>query len=367
MTRRRLFVVGGSLLVLLTALALSMVRSHAPDAPRATTIPDKSVLDMHVHTAGIGAGDSGCFIGRNLRESYKFRWYLKAFGTSLEELQREGDAVVIRHISERIAASRTVRKAVVLAMDGVIDAAGELDRERTQVYVPNEFVAAETRRYDNLLFGASVNPYRKDALQRLERVKADGAVLIKWIPAIMNIDPADPHLLPYYRKLRELDLPLLIHVGQERSFGPARDELGDPRKLVLALETGVTVLAAHIATTGESEGEDNFERILPLFARYPNLYTDISSLTQINKLGFLHRALQHPRLSERMIYGTDWPLQFFPLVSPWYHLRHVRMRDLYELSRIDSQWDRDVALKGAIGVPPEVHDRTWEVLKAPRH
>ena len=42
----------------------------------------------------------------------------------------------------------------------------------------------------------------------------------------------------------------------------------------------------HIAATGLSEGIDNFERMLPMFAKHPNLYTEISSLAQVNKLNY---------------------------------------------------------------------------------
>ena len=105
-----------------------------------------------------------------------------------------------------------------------------------------------------MLYGASINPNRPDALARLEKAKSNGAVLIKWIPAIMAIDPADPNLTGFYRKLVELDLTLLTHAGQERSFAHADDKLGDPLRLELPLSLGVTVIAAHIATTGENEG-----------------------------------------------------------------------------------------------------------------
>jgi predicted TIM-barrel fold metal-dependent hydrolase len=353
--------------VIAAAAAVSILLLATAGCAEFALLPaDKSVLDLHVHAAGIGAGGSGCFISRGLRESYRFDWYLDAFGTSLDELEREGDAVVLRHISERVAASTSTAMAVVLAMDGVIDASGQLNRDQTQIYVPNEFVAAEARRYSNLLFGASVNPFRTDALQRLEQVKRDGAVLVKWNPAIMHIDPADPALLPFYVRLRELDLPLLVHVGQERSFGPSRDELGDPVRLEPALQAGVTVIAAHIATTGKNQGESNFERILPLFARYPNLYADISSLTQVNKLGYLQRGLRYPGLAERMLYGSDWPLQFFPLVSPWYQTGRVPLGQLRQVSRLKNQWDRDVALKRAMGVPDSVFARTWDILGVSR-
>jgi hypothetical protein len=322
----------------------------------------KTIIDMHVHTAGIGAGGSGCFVAPALADSNRFAWYLRAFGVTREILERDGDGVVIAGIAARVAASATIDKAVVLAMDGVVDPDGELDLTRTEVYVPNEFIRRETSRYPNLLFGASINPYRPDAIERLRAARSAGAVLVKWIPAIMDIDPADPAIGPFYKVAAELGIPLLIHVGQERSFSNAADELGDPLRLVLPLELGVTVIAAHIATTGKSEGEGNFERLLPLFARYPNLFTDISSLTQINKLGYLQRALAVDGVSERMIYGSDWPLQFFPLVSGWYQIRRVPLPELRAIGWISNQWDRDVALKRAIGVPATVFDRSRRIL-----
>ena len=327
---------------------------------------DGGYLDMHVHTAGIGAGGSGAFVNREMQESFRFSIYLSAFGVDAEELESQGDAVVIEKISAQIAASRRVDKAVVLALDGVVDDEGRLDREATQLYVPNAFVATETRRYDNLCFGASVNPHRRDALQRLRQVKAQGALLVKWIPNIMHIDPADEAITRFYEELVALDLPLLSHAGRESSFASARDEYGDPRRLGLPLSIGVTVIAAHIATTGTNEDESNFERILPMFERYPNLHADISSLTQINRLDFLKNALGVPGLDERLVYGTDWPLQFFPLVSPYYHLDHIGLSAAKSVAAIDNRWDRDVALKEALGTPRHVFAKSAALLDADR-
>jgi predicted TIM-barrel fold metal-dependent hydrolase len=204
------------------------------------------------------------------------------------------------------------------------------------------------------LFAASINPYRKDAIERLVQAKAQGAVLVKWIPSIMYIDPADPAIIPFYQKMAELNMPLLTHTGMEKSFSHAKDELSDPHRLELPLSLGVNVIAAHIATTGESDGEDNFARVLPMFKQYPNLYGDISSLTQINKLGYVKKVLAHPELDGRLIYGTDWPLQFFPLISPWYHLDEINISQALAISKIHNQWDRDVALKIGMGLDKKV-------------
>ncbi len=215
---------------------------------------------------------------------------------------------------------------------------------------------ASALRHTNLLFGASVNPYRPDALARLEWAKAHGAVLVKWIPPIMEIKPDDPRLIPFYQKMVELKLPLLSHTGEEKSFSRADEELGDPEKLRLPLSLGVTVIAAHLASSEKYQGERGPDRLARLMREFPNLYTDISALTQINKPGILKEALTCPEFSGRLLYGTDYPLINTALVSPWYSL-HLSLRQKWVISRTKNPWDRDVLLKHDLGVPADAFAR----------
>jgi predicted TIM-barrel fold metal-dependent hydrolase len=333
-----------------------------PDLPP-QPLPAAPFTDMHCHTAGLGAGHSGCFVSDRMRHSFKLRVYLQSFGVTEEEILREGDALVLARISQRLAESRQVSRAVILALDGVMDARGALDRAQTEVYVPDEFVAAEVPKYPNLLWGASVNPYRPDALARLEWARAHGAVLIKWIPSVQHIDPADRRLIPFYQKLVELKLPLLTHTGNERSFTQARDELCDPDRLRLPLQQGVTVIAAHAASTGRFQNERCIDRLARLLPKYPKLYADISSLTQLNKLGYLGEVLRRPEFHHRLLYGTDYPLVAIrALVSPWYFPGQLSLRQMRAIARIDNPWDRDVALKQALGVPGDVWTRADTIL-----
>ncbi len=321
------------------------------------------VIDIHCHTAGIGAGGSGCFVSSALRQSWKYRFYLRAFGANQEELEREGDGLIVRRISEQLAASRSVEAAVILAMDGIVGEDGRLDEGRTEMYIPDRFLAAECRRYGNLLFGASVNPRRRDALERLDEAAAQGAVLVKWLPCIQFIDPADPAFIPFYRRLRALELPLLVHTGEEESFTWARNELGDPERLRLPLEEGVTVIAAHCASNGRNGGERNFDRFLRLAGRYPNLYADISALTQANRPGHLGRVLRHAELHGRLLYGSDMPLISTTLVSPWFQLLRLPLSEIVRTTALDNPWDRDVALKRALGMTEEILGNAARLLK----
>jgi hypothetical protein len=321
------------------------------------------IIDIHCHAAGMGSGGSGCHVTEKLRCNWRFSHYLRAFGVTREELALDGDSLLLQRLSERLAASKRVHKAVVLALDGVVDQNGQLDLARTEVYIPNDYLAAEIRRYPNLLFGASVNPYRKDALERLEQVAADGAVLIKWLPNIQRIDPADERLIPFYDAMKRLGLPLLVHTGAEKSFTTSDNRLGDPRRLRLPLERGVTVIAAHAATTGKSDGHDNMELLFPMLEAYPHLYTDISSLTQLNKLFYLPRLLKKPQLQGKLLYGTDMPLIATPVVSPWYYLGQLPLKEIVRISRIRNPWDRDLAIKESLGVDPSVFTRAAALLK----
>lgn len=320
------------------------------------------IIDIHCHTAGIGAGGSGCFVSPALRKNWRYRVFLKAFGVTEKELEREGDGLILKKLSQSLVESRTVSAAVVLAMDGVIGEDGELDLKRTEIYIPNDFLAKEIQQYPNLLYGASINPYRHDAIQRLEHAAADGAVLIKWLPSVQYIDPADTRLIPFYRRLKELGLPLLTHTGKEEAFTHKKDELADPARLRLPLSLGVTVIAAHAASNGYSAGESNFKRLLPLFNEFPNLYADISSLTQLNRLGHLARLLQHKHLHSRLLYGTDMPILNTGITSPWYHSYRFSPRSLFQILKQKNPWDRDVALKRSLGVTQAILRNNSKVL-----
>jgi hypothetical protein len=296
-------------LCVLLLLVLREVFFSGPYLPLAKP-HDGLILDMHCHVAGIGAGGSGCFVSRKLRNNFRFNIYMKAFGVTLAEVEKQGDQLLVEHLAKGIEESKRVGAAIVLAMDGVVDANGRLDLSQTEFYIPNEFVAAETVKHPKLYFGASVNPHRPDALERLQWVRDNGALLVKWLPSIQFIDPADPALEPFYRKMVALNLPLLTHAGQERSFTHARDELADPVRLKLPLSLGVKVIVAHAAFGG------------------------------------------------RLLYGSDFPLINTAVVSPWFYPLNLTRKQMQSIGAIENPWDRDVALKEALGVPADVMGRS---------
>ena len=68
-----------AILVLCVVVLLFSIGPYRPVEPLP---PD--IVDMHCHIAGIGAGNSGCFISPELRKSWRFRIYLRSFAVSRE-------------------------------------------------------------------------------------------------------------------------------------------------------------------------------------------------------------------------------------------------------------------------------------------
>lgn len=75
----------GPLIVLLVLRGIFFKGSYSQPSP-----PPEGILDMHCHTAGFGAGGSGARVSKALRESWKFKLYLKIFGTNEEEVNEKG-------------------------------------------------------------------------------------------------------------------------------------------------------------------------------------------------------------------------------------------------------------------------------------
>lgn len=328
-------------------------------------LPDSGILDMHVHTAGLGLKGSGIYVNPELKENYRYSIFMKAFGVTEEQLRDQGDVIVLDRLAKGLRESKYVSSAIVLAMDGYY-VGGELSKESTQFYIPNDFLIRELAQFPELEFGASVNPNRKDALEELDRVAAAGTRIIKWIPSIMGIDPADQSLLPFYERMKSHGLVLLSHTGNERSFPNADDELADPLNLRFPLRLGLTVIAAHVATTGENDGQDNVTRLRGMMSEYPNLYADVSSLTQVNKISYLGRILdpdpENPFIG-RLVYGSDMPLINTLLVSPYFLGLFLSPQKLQELVRTENAWDQDILLKQAIGFPQSTFVKINEILK----
>ena len=299
------------------------------------------LTDIHVHLAALPDGDNGCIISPKMLRRPLSRLIAWKFGFDLSK-PAEANALYVERLLGELERSQRVHKAVLLAMDGVYDAGGNLDRARSDFLISNRYVLQVAQsRPDRFLAGASINPQRRDALDELEMVASAGAALVKVLPNAQCFDPADQRYVPFYRALGRLKLPLLSHVGYEFSLAGRDQSAGDPARLQNALEEGVTVIGAHGCSQGLFVYEPHLETVAAFVGRYPRFYLDASALTLPNRVGMLFVLKRHPEFQQRLLFGTDYPL---PVLS------YPALGRRYGAAARAPYFDRQAAVLDAVGL-----------------
>jgi predicted TIM-barrel fold metal-dependent hydrolase len=301
-------------------------------------------LDVHAHLA---AEPPHGELSQRFRKSLVFRY--------LRRTEARGPDPAAALKARLVEAAATLR-----VLDGVVVLA--LDRPHSEVglplapdlFVPNQTVAALCRESPRLRLGASVHPYRADALEALDEAVALGAVLLKWLPNAQRIDPASPRCRAFYRRLKELGLPLLSHTGDEHTLPAPAQNFGDIRRLVPALEAGVTVMAGHAGTGGAAKPPE----IVALVEQHPRLFLECSALWTPHRFTAMQALLAVPSVREQWVYGSDWPV---PIFWPW-TWRHSSAA-LRAARSIANPFDRRAAAALALGVPEAAFTRSASLCR----
>jgi len=265
------------------------------------------LIDVHAHLAALPDGANGCLISRKMMRGPALRFTAWRERLPLDRPE-EANRLFLSKLVRELSASEDVSAAVALGMDGAYDASGRLDEGGTDFLISNDYVFAAARQEPVLLPGASINPQRRDALDELERCAERGAALIKTLPNAQRFDPGRDRYRPFYRRMGELGLPLLSHVGFEFSLIGHDQSVGDLDRLRVPLSEGAAVIAAHGCSSGLVLFEKHFDTMLAMAREFPRFFVDVSALTLPNRVGALLRIRRRPELFDRLLFGTDYPL-----------------------------------------------------------
>lgn len=298
------------------------------------------------------------------------RWWLR-LPPAGENLDRALAAEYDRHFQ----AAGPIERYVLLAFDAVHDDDGQCvplpnpgDRFGSDIYTSNSLVRDVCRRHpDRFLFGASVHPYRVDALAAVDEVFGAGACLLKWLPLHHNIDVTDARTMAVMRRCAALGLPLLVHYGPEFTLATQRPALRSIRPLLEVLRTlrqercMPVAIVAHVATPVVPwEDRDSHRALIEAltgeFADAP-LYADLAALVTWAKLGYLRWLRRCPELHAKLLFGTDFPVP--PTLGPlaWSLGRHAR-----HAARVAAWPQRAACVCRALGVSEIVFHRAAELL-----
>ncbi|MGA2497521.1 MAG: amidohydrolase family protein [Tepidisphaeraceae bacterium] len=313
------------------------------------------VIDLHVHVSAFTPGHG--LMSRHLLDSWPFRMMRWCFNIRGEDERTERQ--VESQLAETILGTPELDAAVVLAFDAVYTETGEFDAANTHLYVTNDYIIELCRRHPRMLFGCSVNPYRKDAVKELERCIAAGAVLMKWLPLTQGFDPSDPRCFPLYEAMAHHGLPLLSHTGGEQALPILSPETADPRLLIPALERGVTVIAAHCATRSSPRERTFVREFIAMTHEHEKFYGDTAGLNLPTRWHGWDALLDDDVARGRLVHGSDWPIISIPPVQ-----RLGTMESL-ELMCERNWMRRDVLTKRRLGLGDEYWRRAAVLLQFP--
>jgi len=320
------------------------------------------VIDGHVHLIGTGAGGTGCWIRLRGTQRALAPVLLASFGLRLRDLGRDDfDELLVQRLLAMIREAG-LRHVLLLAQEDVYTARGERVPDRAAFHVPNERVLELARRHPEFVPAVSIHPARADALDELERCLAGGAAVMKCLPNCQDIDPRLPRYRRFWERMAEAGLPLLAHTGGEKALPVVRPELADPRVLIPPLELGVTVIAAHCATTAGYGSQHWCGEFVEMLARHPRLYGDNSALALAGKGRFVRRLLA-PGVVERLVHGSDLPVPI--QVTPMLLEGRIGLRTWWHLRRMRNALARDIALKRALGFPEATFTRIESLWRRP--
>lgn len=287
--------------------------------------------DCHVHLGGVGDGGGMVWLNpemRSLLRPFEFaHTALFLDGACVASGSPQVDERYVARLLSLQGAFPGGAKAMLLALDAAYDDGGRLLADRTVLLVSNLYAHGIHARYpERFEWIASVHPYRRDAVEALELAAQSGARAVKWIPSLMNIDPASPRCDAFYAALARLDLPLLTHGGYEHPIRGSEEALNSPARLRRALDRGARVIVAHCATEGESADPDAggrptanfrlFARLMEEPAYAGRLFGDVSAIASFRNPATLREILLRAEWHDRLLYGSDYPLPgILPMTS----------------------------------------------------
>ncbi|MBW9274277.1 MAG: amidohydrolase family protein, partial [Candidatus Thiodiazotropha sp. (ex. Lucinisca nassula)] len=218
--------------------------------------------------------------------------FARRLGVEPHALKKQPYQTYIEAMAKAVDESNYVEKTCLFGVDARFDEQGrEVDRDKTVCAMSEDVLAVAAKYPDCFIPFLSVNPMRPGALNLLDEYAEKGCRGAKFLQNYWGIDLNSERLIPYYEKLKQHKLPLIVHIGSEYTIQshPSYERI---EMLDLPLACGVTVIAAHMglgrfehrvcAWRNLSKAPRHFDRdyfkLLAMLTQYQNLYADISAI-----------------------------------------------------------------------------------------
>ena len=184
--------------------------------------------------------------------------------------------------------------------------AGDL-RVQGSFEVPYEYVLEACRAHPDRFSGlAGVDPTRgMQGLRDLEVAVAEyGFVGAHWYPHWFSMPPDAPQIYPYYAKCCELDIPIMMQVGQNLVYSRTRRLPSVARPILL---DQVAIDFPELALIGIHIGVPWTDEMIAMCWKHDNVYVAGDAYAPKHwPAQLVHYANTYGR--HKVLFGTDWPV-----------------------------------------------------------
>lgn len=184
--------------------------------------------------------------------------------------------------------------------------AGDL-RVQGSFEVPYDYVLEACRAHPDRFSGlAGVDPTRgMQGLRDLEVAVAEhGFVGAHWYPHWFSMPPDAPQIYPYYAKCCELDIPIMMQVGQNLVYSRTRRLPSVARPILL---DQVAIDFPELALIGIHIGVPWTDEMIAMCWKHDNVYVAGDAYAPKHwPAQLVHYANTYGR--HKVLFGTDWPV-----------------------------------------------------------
>ncbi|MFQ5487676.1 MAG: amidohydrolase family protein [Gammaproteobacteria bacterium] len=252
------------------------------------------------------------------------RFFARGLGMEPKVLRNAPYTGYVAAMAQAIRESNYIEKACLFGVDCRLDERGrETGRDRTVCAMTEDVLKVAHEYPGQFIPFFSINPRRANALDLMDEYVERGCRGAKFLQNYWGLNLNDERFIPYYKKLKNRKLPLIIHLGSEYSIkSDARFERID--MLDTPLACGVTVIAAHMGlgriqhklrfwknlSKDPADFDDDYFLLLDKLRKHHNLYADIAAiLVPLRARALRHLTRQHD-IHDKILFATDYPVPF---------------------------------------------------------
>jgi predicted TIM-barrel fold metal-dependent hydrolase len=301
-----------------------------------------TTVDMHVHLL------SSKVAFDRIYDKLALRIIGRSFGIDLQLAKSDPYEAYTQALIENVKNSEHISKIALFGVDAKFDDSGnEIHRDKT-VSASNEDVYEIYKKHPDLVIPFfSINPKRKDALDLIDKYTEFGFKGAKFLQNYWAVDTREKRYIPYFRKLYEKNIPLIVHIGSESSVASEKscetiEMLNGP------LREGVNTIAAHMALSYDlftiyrsfskdpSKFNTEYFVLLEMLKKHQNLYADISALLTPVRAKVLPHLSKQEDIHGKLLFGTDFPVPFNTIFTSY----DLSLKKRVELNRVPNPFDR---------------------------